>query len=405
MLEYFRISSKKANLKEEVTNEMNRRVKLLYEPIDSDTGLIRKSIREFAQKLQTKHLFIDNTDKVKDGDEKFFEKLYTKMSKISKLSQEQLDDEKRGGFMLQDFDKFTTVLPEGRPTDFKKLNNMTAAKGFHTPQLVVLMGAPKAFKTGTMLLMAMGYVRDGMRVYYADCENGIEDIIPRTHQAMLECERWELKKPENKELLPNLVEQWKKLGGDMCIEVYPANSKSLDDVEEDLQRLKDEYGWIPEMIVYDYLDLFEPADKSVKEPRFKIQHVYKHAIRINMKYGCFAVTVSPVSRTAVAKEVINMKDFSEDFAKAYNCHAAFALCRTDTEIKAGIMRLIPVAQRSGDIYDGSERTTCYFKMDEKKMFLQEIDKEEHQKLLEGALVDRPKDGVRNKRAIRSLKDE
>lgn len=404
MLEYFSIQSKKAGLKEEITAQMVRRVKLLYEPIDSDTGLIRKSIRAFAQRLQTKHLFINNTEKVADGDDKFFEKLYSSMSKISKLSDEQTDEDRKGGFMLKDFDKFSSSLPEGKPTDFSKWNGMTAAKGFHTPQLIVLMGAPKAFKTGTMLLTAMGYVRDGMRVYYADCENGIEDLIPRTHQAILECERWELKLPENRKLLPAMVEQWKKLGGDMHIEIYPSNSKTLEDVDEDLQRLKDEHGWVPELIVYDYLDLFEPADKSVKETRFKIQHVYKHAIRLNMKYGCFAITVSPVGRNAVSKEVINMKDFSEDFAKAYNCHGSFALCRTETEVKAGVMRLIPVAQRSGEQYDGTEKTTCYFKIEEKKMFLAEITKEEHSTLVEAFLIDRPQEG-RNKRASRSLKDE
>lgn len=108
----------------------------------------------------------------------------------------------------------------------------------------------------------------------------------------------------------------------------------------ELERLRDERGWVPDVILWDYPDLFEPTDKSIKDKRLKIQAVYFEIINLNHKWGCFSMGLSQISRNAVNKAVINMKDFAEDFGKAANCHAAFAICRTEEEMEAGTARLI-----------------------------------------------------------------
>lgn len=387
LLEWFDRNAKEAKLKEDIKTAMVNRIVVMYEPLSEETNLIRLSIVEFAQRLQTKHLFLENVDKVKEGDEAFFQLLARQMLKIGKLTEANEDEEKnKGGFLLKDHDNFKyDVIKEAKPTDLKGLNKLTAAGGFYSPQLIVLMAAPKGFKTGTMLNIVLGMVRDGLNVYYADTENGIGAIRTRSLQKMLDCEVSELR--EMKDKAKEVVKWYKKMGGDMEIDFYPARSKTLDDVDENLEYLKAEFGWVPDVIVYDYLDLFEPADKSVKEPRFKIQNVYHHAVRLNNKWGCFAITVSPVGRKAVSKEVIQMSDFAEDFAKAYNCHAAFALCRTDDEILAGIARLVPVAQREGVAFQG-DFTTVFLEIDEKRMHIAEIDRIEHSRRLDNALSGR-----------------
>lgn len=412
MLEWFDREAKDAGVKEDVYNSMTRRIKLLYEPVAEETQLIRFSIVEFTQRLQTKHLFISNVDKVASGDEKFFMDLYKQMTKITKLHDDQDENEKnRGGMLLRDHELHKFEKVDGVPTDLKGLNRMTAAKGFYTPQLVVLMGAPKSFKTGTLLNIALGYVRDGLNVYYADTENGIGAIRTRSRQAMLHCERGELKDLNPKAL--EVVEAYKRMGGDMEIDFFPARSKTLDDVDENLTYLWDNFGWKADLIIYDYLDLFEPVDKSVKEPRFKIQNVYHHAVRLNNKWDTFAITVSPVGRKAVSKEVINMSDFAEDFAKAYNCHAAFAICQTDDEIAAGIARIVPVAQRDGAQYDGTEYTTCYIRIEHARMLIEELTKIQYDRLLDEAISgrvvrkdtpDKGKGGTKLRNS-RRLKDE
>ena len=152
-----------------------------------------------------------------------------------------------------------------------------------------------------------------------------------------------------------MIDGFKVMGGDLQIGFFPAGKAKLDDVDLELEYYRDEFNWVPDVIVYDYLDLFQGPDPR-KDKRIQIQDNYHAAIALNVKWGMWAMTVSTVNRGAVDKAVINMKDFGEDFAKAYNCHAAFAICRTPEEMEFGTARIIPVVQREGVPYAG--KNTC-----------------------------------------------
>jgi len=143
--------------------------------------------------------------------------------------------------------------------------------------------------------------------------------------------------------------------------------------------LKDEHGWIPDIICWDYPDLMVPIDRTVREKRLKIQAVYHDIIRLNNEWGVFSMGLSQVNKDAVNKEVIDMTGFAEDFGKAANCHAAFALCATPVEQAAGIRRILPVVQREGVAYN--RKNYCVVKLDEAKMKLDEITIEEGLKLV------------------------
>ena len=245
------------------------------------------------------------------------------------------------------------------------------------------MGAPKSFKTGMLLKTAMEYVRQGFKVYYVDCENGINSIRTRGYQAIMECEGKELRRDNNPEILADLVEKWQMQGGDLQIGFFPAHTKCVNDVKAELMYLKDEEGWEPDIICWDYPDLMLANDHSKrKEKRINIQHVYFDIINLNVEMDIFSFALSQVSKNAVNKTVINMKDFSEDFGKAMNAHAAFATCRTQEEVEAGFARLVPVVQREGEMFTGSNQVVMRF--EEKKMVIEEIDYDEAVDYLEDA---------------------
>jgi hypothetical protein len=381
-LEYFRLEAKKSKVKPEAAAVIEKAIRRAYTPLTENTGLIREEILNYSKRAETKQLFLNNIEAVKEGDEDFFQKLYKKMGKIALRTEDSLDEDKnRGGLLLADRADHKFDRVEGCPTFLKGLNKLTAAKGFYSPQLIVLMGAPKAFKTGLMLKIAMEYVRDGYKVYYADTENSVNAIRTRARQSILECTRAELMQDENAKLAEDMMRQYGVMGGELVIDYFPANKSSLGDVEVNLEYYRDERAFVPDIIFYDYLDNFVPEDITIqkKDKRFQIQDIYHHSIRINHKWDTFAFTVSTVNRDAVNKAVINMKHFGEDFAKAYNCHAAFALCRTPDEVELGMGRLVPVAQRDGEAFTGSN--ACYLEIDEARMFIAEKDLTEINKKL------------------------
>lgn len=363
LIEYLEIIVKKLpqltpEAKEEIIKCINE---LFEESFVSDTVIVREEIIKFSQRKQTKALFTKNSDKVKDGDEEFFSKLFRDMSKIVLLAKEHEESQNKGKFLLKEFSGFRYVMKEAHPTYLKALNRMTASGGFKTPELIIIMSQPKGFKTGFVLNLAMNFVRDGLNVYYVDGENGVQAIESRFYQAMMNSTKRDLMTDDNEKVLAEMVRRFKVMGGDFKVDYYPAHTHDCNDVDANLQQYWDEYGWKPDVIIWDYPDLLAPCDKSIKEKRLKIQAVYHDIIRLHNKWQLFGVGISQVSKNAVNKEFISIKDFAEDFGKAANAHAAFAICRTEDEVQAGTARLIPVMQREGEMFTGTQ--ICYLRIE------------------------------------------
>lgn len=289
------------------------------------------------------------------------------------------EEHKDGGFLVEDRNKHFDEQTEGHPTFLHDLNALTAAGGFYSPQLIIFMSAPKNFKTGLLIKMAVEYVRCGYKVYYADGENGARSIRNRVKQCVMECSYQELYDEGIQEELNIVLERLgRMMGGDLYIDSYPAGLKSIGvDVRNRLAYLKDKHNWEPDIIIYDSIDHFIPSSEADKrrDTRIKIQLVYHEAINLNRELNTFAFAPSQVNREAVTKKTFDMKDISEDFGKFFNAHSIWALCGSPEELEQGIRRIIPVAQREGKAYKGVN--FCMVKIDEERGKVEEIDKESY----------------------------
>lgn len=373
MIEWFssELSKGKVAIEERVKQEILTTITSLFRPSIVSTDFVVHKIIEFAQKKGTRNLFSAYADKIPTADDGLFEKIHADMGKIVRLRHELEDKKDSGaGFLLQDMFSPRRKDVKGHPTFLTKVNNMTAAKGFHTPQLIIFLGGPKAFKTGILINILLEYVRSGLNVYYADAENGADSIRKRFTQAILECKKDEIGLYTKE--LKQILKRFKSFkSGDVHVEFYPAQVSTLDHVDADLERLKAEHNWVPDIIAYDYLDLFASTDKTIKDKRLIIQNVYHHAIRLNNKWNTFAFSISPVKSSAINKIDIKVTDFGEDQAKAYNCHASFAICRTEQEMAIHRARIVPVVQREGVPNRYNASTTCVLELDEENMSVKE----------------------------------
>lgn len=281
---------------------------------------------------------------------------------------------KESGFLVADRYNHSDDQVHGNPTYLHDLNRLTAAGGFYSPQLVVIMSGPKHFKTGVSLRVALGYMRNGLSVYYADVENGVRAIRNRLKMAVMECELTDLFNPDWKNDIDKVVGlAGSYMGGDIFIDNYPAYSKSVRDVENRLAYLKEAHGFVPDVIFWDPLDKFLPSNPNdlKREPRIQSQLVYHEAINLNKKLDCFGFTPSQVNRKAISKKVFDMGDIAEDFGRIMIAHAVFAICATDEELENGIRRIIPIAQREGVGYKGKNQ--CVVKVDEARMIVEEAE--------------------------------
>jgi len=364
----------KGSVSEDVTIKLNKSVRKLFIPYDDDEPIVKTSIIEYKQFRENVKLFKEYATRIEEGVEATKE-FHGKLAKVIALSEEMIDEGRnRGQMLLEDYNENdSTQLQDGQPVFLNAVNRMTAAKGFYSPQLVLWMGAPKSFKTGTMLNIAIDLVKQGLKVYYVDNENGLKAISNRAKQTLSEATREELRDEAEKAILTSIVGRVKVFGGEFVNDFYPAHQCCVADVERNLEYWK-EKGFVPDVVCWDYPDLMLANRKDVRNDTQKnIQHVYFDIINFNSKHGVWSNALSQVNKLAVGKAVINMKDFAADFGKAMNCHAAFAICRTQEEEEAGTARIVPVVQREGVRQGMAE---CYVEMDEARMVIREVDHEQ-----------------------------
>lgn len=347
-------------------------IKKIYEPISTDELKVYKNrliedVKEFKMNALLEKFAAGEINADDFGNQ------VARVKSEMYMDSEDLFD--YGGFLAADAEKFMSLdFMEGKPTFLHALNNLTAAKGFHTPQLIIIMSGPKHFKTGLLLKLALEYMKAGEKIYYADAENGVRDIRNRLKMIALECSYEELSDPEMQEEAVSVLKRITKMfGGDIYIDGYQANKSSISDVEARLSQLREQFDFVPTIIFYDSIDHFTPSLKSdqTRDLRHKISIVYHEAVSLNKRLGSFSIAPSQVNRAAVGKSKFDMKDVSESFDKIMNCHAAFAICATNEELDMGVRRIIPVAQRQGTRYKG-DSTTCMIHIDEEKHVIKEV---------------------------------
>ena len=341
---------------------------------EADYEFVRDNFVKLVQEKRSEEYIM------KYGDDKMsLDQLTSKLGSLSMIDK-QAEGMPLDNLLIQDRIHHDDDDIEGAPTFLHDLNALTSAGGFYSPQLIIFMSGPKHFKTGIIIKLAIEYARDGYNVYYADGENGLRSLRNRSKQAIMECTLKDLYDSElSKEIDITMDNFHKYMGGDLFIDYYPAGIASIGDVRNRLRHIKDVKGWSPDIIIWDSIDHFTPTDPQDqrKDMRHQIQIVYHEAIALNNELGTFAIAPSQVNKAGLDKKVFDMKDLAEDFGKNFNAHAIFAICATGDEIEQGLRRIVPVVQREGVKYNGHNH--CIITVDEAKMVVKEVDKEEFYK--------------------------
>ena len=362
------------DLTPEFTRDLREVMEDLYEPLpDSDKIKLRDTLILEVQNKSIDRTFMDFAEGRLTVDQ-----VFGRFNKLSALAQSDADNHTDGGLLVADRSLHTDDQVSGHPTFLHDLNTLTAARGFYSPQLIVFMSGPKHFKTGLLIKLAVEYARDGYKVYYADGENSARSIRNRSKMAIMKCTLSDLFDGEIAEELDDTLYRFGRyMGGDMWIDSYQANTSSIRDVDTRLNILEEERGWVPDIIFYDSIEHFIPSNREdhKRDPRIKIQLVYHEAIAMNKRRNTFAFTPSQVNRNAIKKKTFDMTDLSEDFGKAMNAHAIFAICATAEELDQNIRRIIPIAQREGVSYRGNQKNMCVIQVKEATMEVEEVDME------------------------------
>ncbi len=401
--EFTQFSKNELIRKDYQDDEINDIIKIinkdLYKPLQKDEGVyVKATLIEFSQERLTASLFTDYADKLKGG-AAIYKAVYKEMAEIIALGEAEVQAiQERGSLLFSEgrvHKKFGVVKMGGYDKNdiklitmpFKGLNDVTAAGGLYSPQLAILMGGSKAFKTGILISIAVGLVRLGYKVYYADGENGLMSIQNRVIQATVECSLAELIHDTFEEgdpledFTPNEVfglisKQINKYGGEFAFDSYAPKTSSIMDVEDNLLKWK-EKGFVPDIILYDSIEHFIPIIPQ-KTDVLSSQQVITEALGLNKKWKMAAISPAQVTRDAIKKDIYSIDDMSRDFGVVKYAHAIWAINRTNDELEVGLAQLYSVVQREGK----SKTVACMLQIKEERMKVKEISFEEAAKILE-----------------------
>lgn len=125
---------------------------------------------------------------------------------------------------------------------------------------------------------------------------------------------------------------------------YPRFSASITDLERDLDILEFTEGFIPDVIITDYIDIFKPSDNT-GEYRHNIDQLWMHHARMATQRHALVITANQASKKSWEATNVLASDSSENYRNPAHVDIMITLNQKDEEKKAGVMRIAVVAHR------------------------------------------------------------
>ena len=201
-------------------------------------------------------------------------------------------------------------------------------------ELIMPAALPEDGKTMLLVTLACNFVRQGKRVYIAQCDNTFEEFVAKIWANLAQCGTDDLVNPDNQTAwkLAQVRKKYPNISKLLVIRKWPRGTKTVADFKRDVamfERMLRPYDLargIPEksaglfdVIMGDYIDTFI-AKRAYKEHRFGLDEVTKEFAGLCEEGEKLGVFPTQLNRTAKYIEVPDIDNLAEAFTKSH--HAA-----------------------------------------------------------------------------------
>jgi hypothetical protein len=115
-------------------------------------------------------------------------------------------------------------------------------------------------------------------------------------------------------------------------------------------------GFIPDVIIIDYIDILAAEPNSPSEERHRKNETNMALRKLSQDYDCCVISATQADAASYYQKSITKSNFSEDKRIFGHVTAMFALNQTIEEKRKGLMRIAPLVIREDD-YDESFNVT------------------------------------------------
>lgn len=128
-----------------------------------------------------------------------------------------------------------------------------------------------------------------------------------------------------------------------------AGEVSASDIEKDIEQLATGDGFVPDVVVIDYLDLLAPEPGVGKmEFRHQVDATWKICRRMSQTYHILVVGATQAAARSYDRWLIQKKDFSEDKRKNAHVTGMIGINQSPAEKQKGLYRLNWIFLRDGE---------------------------------------------------------
>lgn len=135
-------------------------------------------------------------------------------------------------------------------------------------------------------------------------------------------------------------------GANLRVITYPRFRSGISDMRRDLFILEQE-GFIPDIIIPDYADIFKLDTKG--EKRNQIDDVWKELAAMAAERRCIVITASQGTRGSIYKEDMTQDDLAEWIGKLAHVDVFLGLSQTKKEKKEKVLRVGALVHRHKEV--------------------------------------------------------
>lgn len=302
-----------------------------------------------AQRFQEfmQFLFLEQAGGVPDYDE-----LLKKLKDVTYLKPES--SQGVDYFSLQErFEKVKRFWMDRIPSGFPSLDSLLPGGGFGKKELYAWMGKPGVGKTIWLVVLGAQFIKAGFRVLHITREVSEEIVALRYDSHFLQSttdsiiEQSDVSIQRLETLRRNLfdshgIQESEKM---LMIKEYPTGAATVGESRVYCEDLRDRYGFEPDIIIDDYLDLARPEVPGKDE--------YENQARSFVDFRGWMVdakksgiTATQTHRMLDDTRTVRMENTADSFAKPRTLDGMFTINESTQDRIHGVQRLFFAKSRN-----------------------------------------------------------
>lgn len=246
--------------------------------------------------------------------------------------------------------------------------NLITGGGIERKSLSAIMFEPHGGKSLCLASFAVDWARIGYNVLVITMEMAEMKIGQRVDANILNVDIGDLPKVSEK-VYDRVFTEFNENpnNGEIIIREYPTNSASANHFRFLLQELKMKQGFVPDIVVVDYMGIVASAKYKTSENMYQVQKSVGEELRaLAQEQNVAMFTAIQTNKGAFGKPDFGMESISESSGHAMTLDLLLAGISTPELLALGQVRFKQLKNRWGSIHDYE---TFLLRMDRKKMRL------------------------------------